>query len=189
MTRPGTRTPPRLAGITPDRMSPAQAGLYRAIIDGPRGVTGRTAPDGSLRGPFNAMLLSPPVGDALQQLGGALRFRSLLPARRRELVILVVAAHRAAGYEWRSHRPLARQAGVPDGVIEEVARGHRPLAVEATDAAAVTLADALLAGAAVADDAYATWRSVIGETEMFEIAALVGYYRLLADQLTLFGIR
>ncbi|MDQ4117750.1 MAG: carboxymuconolactone decarboxylase family protein, partial [Actinomycetota bacterium] len=82
----------RLPGLRPPELDDAQRGVYSAITDGARGHV-PTAPDGSLAGPFNAMVHAPWVGDALQELGAALRTRGRLPARTRELAVLAVAAH------------------------------------------------------------------------------------------------
>lgn len=88
----------RIPRPTPDELDAEQHRLYEAITSGSRaggpGSAELTDEDGRLAGPFNAMLLNPPVGDALQRLGAAVRYRGRLTDRAREVAILAVAAHR-----------------------------------------------------------------------------------------------
>src|ERR1019366_6431653 len=85
----------RLEPIHPSELDPEQKSLYDCITEGPRAQGPKhfdlTRDDGALLGPFNAMLLSPHLGSALQELGGAVRFRTGLSARTREIAILTVA--------------------------------------------------------------------------------------------------
>ena len=77
----------RLEQLTLDILEPDQQALYDAIAGSRQGSTlpGRIADEeGRLQGPFNAMLHYPDLGYPLQELGGMLRFRGLLPARARE---------------------------------------------------------------------------------------------------------
>src|SRR4051812_13535384 len=61
-------TPPPLNARTP-----GQRRVSDPVVGGPRGGSGdRADGSGALRGPFGPMLLSPPIGDALQALGAAL---------------------------------------------------------------------------------------------------------------------
>jgi len=74
-------------------LNAGQQQLYAAMTGGPRG--GGNQPfrlvdeTGALTGPFNAMLLQPAVGQALQALGAALRYQGSLADRARELTTLV----------------------------------------------------------------------------------------------------
>jgi 4-carboxymuconolactone decarboxylase len=100
----------RLPILTPADLDDQQRVLYNAIAGGPRAAGPRlfalTDAAGRLNGPFNAMLFAPEVGTALQELGTAIRYRSSLTARIREMAILAVAAH------WDGHiaDPLFQRA-------------------------------------------------------------------------------
>ena len=67
----------RLTGLTPGELDEEQREVYRAIACGPRAQGPQefalTDEEGRLLGPFNAMLLSPPVGLGVQALGAAVR--------------------------------------------------------------------------------------------------------------------
>jgi len=100
----------RLPGLTPDRLDPEQRELYDAIARGPRSRGPQHFPlvdaDGALLGPFNAMLLAPGLGAALQEVGAAIRFHGTLDARARELAILVVASRWDSAFERSSHEAV-----------------------------------------------------------------------------------
>ena len=65
----------RLEPIPPDQLGPQARSLYDAITRGPRASGPQhfalTRDDGGLNGPFNAFLLNPGLGQALQGLGGS----------------------------------------------------------------------------------------------------------------------
>ena len=102
----------RVQPFEPGALAPAQRELFEAIAGGPRAQGPQhfalTRPDGSLRGPFNAFLLAPELGGALQDLGAAIRYRGALTDRTREIAILLVAAHWDSEFERESHEAVAR---------------------------------------------------------------------------------
>ena len=82
----------RFPVLKPEQLKPEQATLLQALIAGPRsaGSTGADAVTRFLtRGPFNAWLRSPELGERLQKLGEHVRFNSSLPPRLNELAILI----------------------------------------------------------------------------------------------------
>ena len=97
----------RLALLPPAGLDDAQVALYDVIARGRRaGGESQfmlTHEDGSLTGPFNAMLYAPHLGQALQAVGEAIRFDSSIPPRGRELAILTVASHWRSDFEWYAH--------------------------------------------------------------------------------------
>ena len=101
-----------------------QRALFTRIIGGKRGE-GRTldtflTSEGGMKGPFNALLYSPMVGDAIQQVGKIVRFETSIPPLLRELAILCVAAKWRAQYEWWAHEKIARSEGLASTVIASV---------------------------------------------------------------------
>jgi 4-carboxymuconolactone decarboxylase len=64
-------------------------------------------PDGSLIGPFSALLLFPAYGTPVWELFLALGGNSVLPKAVREVVILATAARFGALYELYSHEAVA----------------------------------------------------------------------------------
>ncbi|GAA3581709.1 carboxymuconolactone decarboxylase family protein [Nonomuraea rosea] len=173
----------RLRRTPPHQLSPEARALYEKITSGPRGRF-MVDPAGGLTGPFNAMLLSPPVGDPLQELGAAIRYRSSLTDRARELAILVVAGHQDSAFEQAAHEPIARDLGVTEEQLQTLRAGSPPALADPAEAAVVAVARALVAKGDLDDEEYA----VLGERALFELTTLVGYYTTLALQLRVFRV-
>lgn len=143
---------------------------------------------GRLTGPFNAMLVNPAVGDALQQLGAAIRYRTALPARVREVAILVVAAYRRSDFEWHAHAPLAREAGLNDEDLAAIRRCQdpggpatpEPPVLASDDYLVRRVVQALLVQRDLDDTLFALVTGKFGVACVVELITLVGYYDLLA---------
>src|SRR6516165_2305003 len=163
----------RLAALSSDSMTPEQVGLYREILSGPRGQGPRAVllatGAGGLAGPFNAMLYAPDVGHALQELGAAIRFRTQLTPRIREMAILVVARAWDSQYERSSHEPIGREAGLAEPEIEALRAGDDPGFTDAQERAAYSVVRALTGPAAdLDDDRYAAATAALGERALVE---------------------
>ncbi|MEV0379173.1 carboxymuconolactone decarboxylase family protein [Nonomuraea sp. NPDC050643] len=173
----------RLRRTPPHELDPEARALYDRITAGPRGGF-MVDPEGGLTGPFNAMLLSPPVGDPLQELGAAIRYRSTLTDRARELAILVVAGHRDSAFEQAAHEPIARGLGFTEEQLQALRDGTPPALSDAGEAAVYAVARALVTAGDLDDEGY----GALGERELFELTTLVGYYTTLALQLRVFRV-
>jgi 4-carboxymuconolactone decarboxylase len=195
-TEDDTPTPPtagRLPLLHPDRLSPDQQALYEEITGGPRATGPQlfalTDAEGHLHGPFNAMLTSPRLGGALQALGSAIRFSTGLPPRVRETAILVVAAVWDSAFERYAHEAVGRAAGLTEAELRALREDTDPGFTDPFERAAWSAARTLAASPERLDDTwYAQARAALGESALFELSTLVGYYATLALQLRLFGV-
>jgi 4-carboxymuconolactone decarboxylase len=182
----------RIARLRPGRLDDRQRALYEAITGGPRAggppLFRLTADDGSLEGPFNAMLLHPALGDAVQNLGSAIRYRGSLPDRARELAILVVAAHWDSAFERHAHEAVGRHAGLSEAELAAVRDGRDPESADPAELAVVRTARALLGRSGLTDAEYDSAVTALGPAAVFELTTLVGYYALLALQMRVFGV-
>ena len=176
----------------PDELDPAQRALYDEITGGPRAAGPRRFPltddAGRLAGPFNAMLVAPPAGQALQGLGAAIRYETTLSDRVRELAILAVAARWDCAFERYAHEPHALAAGITETQLEAVRGGAAPDVADETERAAVRLVSAMLREEDVDDVTYAEVVPIIGNRMAVELTTLVGYYATLALQLRVFRV-
>ncbi|MFF7274977.1 carboxymuconolactone decarboxylase family protein [Streptomyces griseorubiginosus] len=181
----------RLAGLLPGALDEQQSEVYRAVTGGPRAAGPQAFPltdaDGRLRGPFNAMLLSPPVGMAVQAVGAAVRYESVLPDRVREMAILVVAAHWGSAFEWEAHEAVGRIHGLTEPELDALRAGGLPDLPDPAERAALHTTAALIRTGALSDGAYDEMVAGWGERGLFELTTLVGYYALLALQLRVFS--
>ncbi len=182
----------RLAKLQPPFRNEDTERLYAAITAGPRG--GRQGPfalvddTGALAGPFNAMLLQPGLGGALQALGTAIRFQGTLPGRTRELAILIVAAHWASAFELHAHEAAGRAAGLAEAEIAAARAGEEPALADPAERAAVRAVRALVQVGDLDDEEYAAAVAELGEAGVFELTTLAGYYATLALQLRVFRV-
>ena len=181
----------RLPKFEPSALDAEQRSLYDAIAGGRRAQGPQlfrlADADGRLEGPFNAFLLQPRLGSALQALGASVRYDTGLDDRCREIAILIVAAHWRSDFEWHAHEAVGRAAGLGDAELAALREGrHAELAgresvVARTAAALVTRGDL--------DDAeYGEAVGHLGPAGLFELLTLVGYYATLALQLRVFRV-
>lgn len=186
----------RLRHLTPDELDPDQRALYDVLTSGTRmqvhsGLPAdvRMADDaGRLQGPFNAMLVHPHVGTALQELSRRLRFEGVLSNRAREIVILVVAAAERSDFEWAAHAAIGASLGLSATELDALAQG-RPLELaDATEAGAYVLARSLVTTGDADDAVYEQARRALGDAGVFEVSTTVGVYQLLAQQMRLFRV-
>lgn len=169
----------RLPPISPDALAPAQRRVYDAVLEGPRK---------SVPGPILVWLLSPGLADPAQQLGAFLRFESSLPARLRELAILITARATTAQYEWFVHRPFAEKAGLSPATIEAIATRRQPRFEDADAALTYDLATALTRTSTLDPALYARGLARFGERGLVEFVALIGYYTMAAMTLNAFSV-
>lgn len=181
----------RLDRLVPQALDEEQRKLYVEITEGPRATGPQhfelTDQTGGLNGPFNAFLLSPRVGGALQRLGAALRYETALSPRTRELAILLVAAHWNSEFEWYAHERVGRAVGVTSEELERIRSGETLTLPDPGEASAMLVVHHLLHGD-LPDDVYAAAAAEIGEPLLFELSTLVGYYAGLALQMRVFRV-
>ncbi|HJY97410.1 MAG TPA: carboxymuconolactone decarboxylase family protein, partial [Streptosporangiaceae bacterium] len=83
---------PRIRRLEPSVLDDDQRSLYDAIAGGRRAQGPQlfrlADSEGRLEGPFNAFLLQPRLGSALQALGSSVRYDTGLDDRCREIAIL-----------------------------------------------------------------------------------------------------
>jgi 4-carboxymuconolactone decarboxylase len=182
----------RLRVLRPSELAPEQRQLYAEITGGPR-AQGRqlfplTNAEGGLHGPFNAMLYAPGVGQALQGLGSALRYRSELSPRVREMAILAVAAHWDSDFERYAHEAVGRASGVSESELEALRDGQWPALADPTERVALDVVRALVDRADLDDGEYAVALARLSPATLVELSTLVGYYATLAMQLRIFRV-
>jgi 4-carboxymuconolactone decarboxylase len=141
---------------------------------------GGAAPAG---GPFQVMLRSPEVMERARAMGDYLRFRTALPPRLSEFVILITAHEWSQAYEWNVHYPIAVKEGVSEAVARAIAEGRRPDTMSTEETVLYDFCSELLRNKAVSDPAYARAVAAFGEKGVIDTIGIVGYYSLLGMML------
>jgi 4-carboxymuconolactone decarboxylase len=181
----------RLVPLTPDALDRAQHHVYASIVSGRRASRSPfllRRPDGSLTGPFDLMVRVPSVGGPLSSLGEAIRFDTSLSDREREIAVLAVAALLDSTFERYAHERVAAIVGLTRVEIEALAEPAVATFDDVAEAEILDLVTTLVTGAPIDEARYQELERRLGSRKLVEVVALVGYYRLLADLLSLFDI-
>jgi 4-carboxymuconolactone decarboxylase len=161
----------RFKPLTHAEMSPEQRTLIEHVMTGPRASSG---------GPFNVFLRSPEMGDAAQQLGAQIRFKSSLTPRVREMAILLMARHWTSQYEWYAHKRIALEAGLKPEIVDAIAGGKRPAAMQDDERVLYEFETELLETKQVSDAAFRSAVGAFGERGVVDVIGLMGYYSLVS---------
>lgn len=170
--------------LRPEQLSPLASAMYQDIVDGPRGADAKQRSrlvyeDGSLKGPFDALLRVPEVGDPLQKLGAALRFRGQLPPPLREITALLVSTQLNCSREVSVHKKILLDLGLPSSFVEDLSRGVRPAIEEGTHKLVYDACCELSAQGRLSERTFAELEHQLGLAPTIELIVLVGYYTLI----------
>jgi 4-carboxymuconolactone decarboxylase len=165
------RAQDRMPPIPAEKMTVAQRAAV-AEFKGARSVV--------ISGPFIPLLRSPEVMNRARAMGDYLRYKSALPPRLSEFVILLTARRWTQQYEWNAHQPLALQGGLSADVVKAVADGRRPDRMADDEEAVYTMWDELQKNQSVSDGAYARAIAKLGEQGVIDALGITGYYTMLA---------
>jgi 4-carboxymuconolactone decarboxylase len=165
-TLPTDRLPP----IAADRLTPAQ----REAID-----AFKIARGAEVSGPFHPLLRSPELMTRTRAMGDYLRYKSALPPRLSEFVILITAREWSQQYEWNAHYPIAIKAGVKAELLDAIAEGRRPLQMSEEESTLYDFCHELHREKSVSDATYARALKMFGEQGVMDTIGITGYYSLL----------
>ena len=174
--------PQRFKQIPIEKLTPAQRSMSDSIRSGARSKipnTGASNP-GPLGGPFNVWLRSPDIGNIIQQLGEAIRFRSSIPPKLNELAICITARKWSAQYEWHAHRRLAVEAGLDPAIADAIAQGRLPSNMPADERLVYDVATELHGTGGLSDATYQRALDRFGEQGIVDLIAATGYYTLVS---------
>ena len=131
---------------------------------------------GPVFGPFVPLLRSPELMLRLAAMGEYLRYRSSLPPRLSEFVILITAREWTQEYEWSAHYPAAMKAGLHPEIAKAVAEGRRPAKMAEDEEIVYDFSIELHRNRSVSDATYARTVAKFGEQGMMDIVGINGYY-------------
>ena len=152
-------------------LNPAQKVLADAAL-----ASGRS----SLDGPLNIYLRSPEMAELARPLEDYLRTQSTaIPARLKEIAILLTARFWGGQYVWYSHRQYAIAAGLAPDFIDAMAAGARPATMTSDEAVVFDFCQELLATRQVSDANFKAFVERFGERGVVELVGLMGHYHTL----------
>jgi 4-carboxymuconolactone decarboxylase len=168
----------RFEPLAYNSMTPEQKTMVDSILAGPRT---------SLDGPFNVLLRSPEMGDLAQKFGAYVRYHSSLPPRLNEFVILITARFWTAQFEWQAHGKIAAKAGLSPAIIEAVAEGKRPSAMQPDEETVYNFCTDVLTTKHASDAAFQAAKAKFGERGVVDMLGVMGYYQLVSMMLNVDG--
>jgi alkylhydroperoxidase family enzyme len=138
-------------------------------------------PRGGLSGVYQALMHHPDLAEHVGQLGGYFRFGGTLPGDVRELGIMATARGLGTPFMWEKHVRPAREANVPDEVVEAVRTGD-PASAEVSPLyrAVWRTARHVTAQEEMPADLQAELVEALGMQGMVELVAVCGFYRFIA---------
>jgi 4-carboxymuconolactone decarboxylase len=161
----------RMPPIPPDKLTDAQNKAITAF-KADRSV--------DISGPFVPLLRSPELMVRASALGTYLRYKSSLPPRLSEFVILLTSRRWTQQYEWQAHQPLALRGGLRADIVQAIAEGRRPERMAEDEDAVYTFVDEVQRNQGVSDATYARAIAKVGEQGVVDVLGISGYYTMLA---------
>jgi len=183
----------RVDDVDPADMTDAQRALYdvyttgrRVAPDSPFRLVGA---DGRLQGPPAIWIINPTFGAALQQIGSAVRWDSQLPARAREIAILLVGHHHDSAFELHAHRLAGAAAGLTESDLTALSEGKEPADLTDVESGVFRTTRRILDRGTLDDDEFRDAEGVLGAPGLLELVTILGYYNMVAWQLAVFDVR
>ncbi|WP_019925377.1 carboxymuconolactone decarboxylase family protein [Nocardia sp. BMG111209] len=173
--RPRWRLTPLPAAQWTDRTREA----LRALI--PRH---RRTPEGSGTA-MSTLVRHPDLTEAYLGFGVYLMFRSTLPDRIRELVVLRVAHRNACAYHWTHHLPQAAAAGISDAEVAGITAGTL---ADPFDQLLLDAVDELEENSCLSDRTWTALQQRLDEQQVMDLVFTVGGYVLAAMAYNTFGV-
>ncbi|HTK12834.1 MAG TPA: carboxymuconolactone decarboxylase family protein [Xanthobacteraceae bacterium] len=167
----------RVPDLRPEEMSSEQKRIHDAIANR-RG--------GHVRGPFALWMRLPEVADRANALGNTLRVGSGLEKRLFELMVLVIARHWGAQYEWFAHEHQALKAGLASDVIEDLRDGRTPRFARDDEQLIYDVTHQMMTTRRLGQETYDRAQAALGLDLLIEFVASIGFYTMVAITLNAF---
>ena len=135
---------------------------------------------GQLLNLYRMLLHSPPVTEGWLAFLTAIRHKTELSARYRELAILRIAVLNGAEYEFEVHVPFALEEGVSREAIDALRANRNTNDLDEADRAVVAYADAMTREIHVPDDVFTRMREHFSERDVVELTATIAAYNCVS---------
>jgi 4-carboxymuconolactone decarboxylase len=133
----------------------------------------------TVRGPYHVWMHSPDLMDKVSPLSNYFRFDCNLPVKLREFGILVTARYWDSQYAWNAHVDKARDAGIPDDVIRDLAAKKKPNFKADDERVYYNFAMEALENHFVSEKTFNEARAIFGDKALVDLIGSVGYFSML----------
>jgi 4-carboxymuconolactone decarboxylase len=169
----------RVPQLTPDEYTPEQKRVADEIGKLRRGLA---------RGPYGVWIRIPETAALASRLGNLLRLNSQLERRLFELMVLIVARHWSAQFEWFAHEPYAHEFGIAPDVIEALRAGRTPAFAREDEKVVYDVVTELHDKRALSQPSYDRALAVLGLQPLIELIAGAGYATMLGMTISTFEV-
>jgi 4-carboxymuconolactone decarboxylase len=166
--------------LSRDELDSEQRTLWDELTLGPRGFYTGGADAKRLPDLYNAWLQFPEFGILMLRLADAIRARTELSGRYRELIVLTTSIFLGARVEYEFHVPFAVNEGVPQAAIAAIGSGTTPEFSEEGDRIIYTANLQLLRTAVLTEDIRAGVVALVGFRGLMQLIATVTLYVVTA---------
>lgn len=115
-------------------------------------------------------------------------FKSSLPARDREILILRIGWLCQSEYEWGQHVVIGKQCGLSDEEIQKIIKGPDALGLDPFDATLLRAVDELYADAFISNITWEKLSERYSTHQLMDLIFTVGQYNLVSMALNTLGI-
>lgn len=139
----------------------------------------RSGRRGTLLKLYRALLHSPSLAESWFQHNNAVRWRTQVSGRLREMIIIRIAMLNRAQYIIAQHVPkLAAAEGLTEADCDALADWQRSALFSDSDRAVLAYADAMTRDVTVPDNIYRQVRQHFDERQTVELTVLIGTYNM-----------
>jgi alkylhydroperoxidase family enzyme len=149
----------------------------------------RTRQEGRVLNIFRTLAHHPKLLKRWTVFGNHILYKTTLPARDREILILRTAWLRGAEYEWGQHVRIGKRSGLGEQEIELIAAGPTAAGLAACDRLLIKAADELVTDSCLADDTWNELAARYSPQQILDLCFTVGQYTMLAMALNSVGVR
>ena len=167
----------RVPNVPLEEMTAEQRRVHQEI-GGARG--------GVVRGPFGIWLRNPQLADHANQFGNVFRLAGKLEKRLFELMVLVVARHWSAQYEWFVHENHGLEAGLAQEIVDAIRTRSAPEFAREDERVVYDTITELNETRTLSQPTYGRALAALGLDLLIELIAAAGFYTMVAMTLNAF---
>jgi 4-carboxymuconolactone decarboxylase len=165
-----------MTDVPGNRIDPAPP----ATTDAGRAVEARIrAARGEISGLYRVLLNSLPVAEGWETFLTAIRQKTALSPRLRELVILRIAVLNRAPYEFDAHVSYARKAGMSDRELDALRKSDDSIFNE-RERMVLSYTDAMTRDVQVSDQLFDKVKAAFDSTARVELTATIAAYNMVS---------
>ena len=167
----------RLDPLKPEDMNAEQKAAYEKAV----------AAGGRLGGPNGIHVRVPELFAINQEMSTYLRSNGV-PARLRQLAVLVAVRHWNGTYAWGVQARASMNEGISRETVDAINEGRAPTLDDADDQAVYDVAAELVKRGALSDATFARVQAQLGFNQLLDVVATVGYYSAVAMWVNVFDV-